>query len=487
MVRGKQVNEYDVILLGSGAAGLLTATLLAKRGLSVLLLKERAFQPSCMREGYQFVPFSSLSEKCLPLSLLNRLARVVGFSFSGASGQEEGTIPVSEDPVKAEIAYQVVLPKSRVDLFRDRSLLEREWKREFPGELKRIERLHDDLGRLVQPLNITELSRGGSEGLFSRLWAFLRKSYFPEPHLDFSAHSREFEKFLQLQMTSWGGFSGDRFPLSLAGHLLKHDDSNRWVSDVDSESVKASLLDHYLETGGKVEEVEGVERVDRGWRKGFALSLQGTSRILRSRFLVLNAPLHRLPGFQGKRGKQLATRSSTVVPRYILVPIFMALRENVVPVGMRDLLVSLADLDKPYEAGNLLLIALSKKGDETAAPRGRRAMVVQSLIPARDWDEDIPVHHQNAVTKHLTELFPFLENYIEFTDWSWGEKNARCWSYPHYFYEATPDFHWRDGIVPRRISKNLYFTGRENFPYLGIEGEILSGLSAAQEILNKYS
>ena len=113
--------------------------------------------------------------------------------------------------------------------------------------------------------------------------------------------------------------------------------------------------------------------------------------------------------------------------------------------------------------------------------------MAQSLIPSRDWDGDIPLHHRDAVMSHLTHLFPFLENHIEFTDWNWGEKNARCWSYPHYFYGATSAFHWRDGIVPRRISKNLYFTGRENFPYLGVEGEILSGLSAAQEILKKHS
>jgi hypothetical protein len=48
------------------------------------------------------------------------------------------------------------------------------------------------------------------------------------------------------------------------------------------------------------------------------------------------------------------------------------------------------------------------------------------------------------------------------------------------------DFQWRERIVPTRISKDLYFTGKENHPHLGLEGEVLSGLMVAEQILKKY-
>jgi hypothetical protein len=38
-----------------------------------------------------------------------------------------------------------------------------------------------------------------------------------------------------------------------------------------------------------------------------------------------------------------------------------------------------------------------------------------------------------------------------------------------------------------KLSKNVYFVGKENFPYLGLEGEIFSGFMVAQQILEKYS
>ena len=84
--------------------------------------------------------------------------------------------------------------------------------------------------------------------------------------------------------------------------------------------------------------------------------------------------------------------------------------------------------------------------------------------------------------KHLCHLIPFLENHIEFIDSDWGNELIRHWSYPHFIYESAFDYHWREGLVPTRISKNLYLAGNENFPYLGLEGEALSGWMVAREI-----
>jgi phytoene dehydrogenase-like protein len=153
---------------------------------------------------------------------------------------------------------------------------------------------------------------------------------------------------------------------------------------------------------------------------------------------------------------------------------------------MGDLLVSILDLNKPYEAGNLLLLNLSQKGDETEAPDGRRALTVESLMIPKMWDKDSFTKHQKGVMEHLCHIIPFLEEHIEYTDWDWAEKQYPCWSYPHFLYETASDFNWREGVVPNRIAKRFYFVGKENFPYLGMEGEILSGLMVSQQILEEY-
>ena len=89
--------------------------------------------------------------------------------------------------------------------------------------------------------------------------------------------------------------------------------------------------------------------------------------------------------------------------------------------------------------------------------------------------------------KHLFHLFPFLENYIEFVDFQWVSDHFSKWSYSHFLYESTSDFYWREGVVPIRMSKNMYFIGKENFPYRGLGGQVFSGLTVARQILKKYS
>ena len=58
--------------------------------------------------------------------------------------------------------------------------------------------------------------------------------------------------------------------------------------------------------------------------------------------------------------------------RSVVFPLFLAVQEKVIPVGMKDLVISLQDLEKPYDGGNLLMLALSPKGDGARAPEGKR-------------------------------------------------------------------------------------------------------------------
>jgi hypothetical protein len=221
--------------------------------------------------------------------------------------------------------------------------------------------------------------------------------------------------------------------------------------------------------------------------KGVILTTKKDEKAFRSQYLIFNSPLYCLKNLSGEKSRLLSKWSDRIQPRYALIPLFLGIHERVVPVGMGDLLISILDLDKPYEGGNLLFLRLSQKGDETEAPDGRRALTVESLMIPRGLDPESFTRHQTGVMKHLYHLFPFLEGHIEYTDWSWGEKQWSCWSYPHFLYETASDFRWREGVVPNRLSRRFYFVGKENFPYLGMEGEVLSGLMASQQILERCS
>jgi len=488
----RQSDEYDVTVLGSGLGGLIAATLLSYHNHNVLLLKEKSYHPFLVRDGYRFVPFSNFSERCLNLTLVQKVSHLL--NLSSLTGDREGARKVETKTEKPsqKVAFQVILPKARIDIFYHRSMLQMEWRREFPKELSRIENFYHQMDRIQSLLK--KMKPQGSWPVFApRALPWIKRwlpfQSLPKETIDekLSSFSREFKEFVQLQLISWGNLYSGRFPFSLATYLLLSEEPEKWMPAIDAEKMAETIFEKFFQSGGNVEEIERVEKVEIGWwKRRFTLTLKGEKRTIPSKFLILNSPLHHLSQFLGKKGRLLSKWREKIRPRYVLLPIFLGMDEKVIPVGMRDLLVSILNLDKPYEGGNVLFLSLSQKGNKGVAPKGKRGLTVESLIPIEKWDQGSVNEHLEEVMRHLHHLFPFLEKYLEFTDWSWAFRQLSCWSYPHFLYETRGDLQWEKEVVPQRMSKNLYFVGKENFPYLGLEGEILSGYLVGKQIMERH-
>jgi phytoene dehydrogenase-like protein len=485
-------NEREIMVLGSGLGGLVAGTLLTKKGHSVLLLRERGYQPSYATQGYHFVPFSNFSEKRFRYRFLRKISQGMNFPFLMDPKEESNQTKIIPEKRKERATFQVILPKARVDIFPQRSLSQMEWKREFPEEVAQIGGFYNELDQ-IQPLFQKVNRTKNSVSFFPfRQRSFIKNIFsfgsFPKERVDekLSPFSNNFKKFIQLQLISWGNLYSDQFPISLGAHILS-EETNEFNPNFDIEKLEREILDQFLKSGGRIEEIDRVKNVNLEWRKGITLLGEGDPRVFRSKFFIYNSPLHRISSLQGKKGRELSKWGEKIKPLYVMIPLFLGVREKVIPVGMKDFLISIMDIEKPYHDGNVLFFSLSPKGDETKAPEGRRALIVESVYPLSKWEQTPLIDFQKGVMGHLNHLFPFLEDHIEFIDFQWASEQVPKWSYPHFVYEAISDFDWRDGVVPVRVSKNIYFVGKENFPYLGLEGEILSGFMAAQQILKKSS
>lgn len=473
-------SSFDVIVLGGRLGGLIAATHLVKERRSVLLLKERKYRPSYSREGYRFVPFSNLTEKQIPADLLKTIPSWI--SPVPHRKKSEKTAP--------NVFFQVILPEARIDLYRERSLLQREWRREFPEEKDRIESFYRELERVKEVLKKRRQEKGSSFSFptggasFLKRWLSGRGLPKGGTHQWLSSFSPEFKKFIELQMLSYGYLCSTSYPIPLVAHLLLNDEENE-QPPLDLEKVECDLMETFIRDGGIVKEIDGVEKIETRWRKGVSLLLTGEEIPYRSRFFLLNSPLHSLSTIFRKKRNPFSKWEERIRPRYVLVPFFLGIREKVIPVGMGDLLVSILNLDKPYEGGNLLFLSLSKKKDVNHSPEGKRALTVSSFLPYETRTEDSFAKLQDQVMTHLNHLFPFLDEYMEFIDRQWAEDQITCWSYPHYFYEIESDFKWEEEFVPRRIFRNVYLCGRESYPYLGLEGEIRNGLWLGAELLKR--
>lgn len=485
-------NGQEIIVLGSGLGGLIAGTLLAKNNHPVLLLKENGFHPSYTIKGYRFTPFSSISEKRFKSSLLKKISRALNLTSFADSKKEDKQGKTISDPLKKKDIFQVILPQARIDIFPQRSLSQKEWKREFPNEVVQIEGFYNDLDQTQHLLQKLKSNKNVSPLFPTRQRSFIKNIFpfnpFPKERIDqsLSPFSREFKEFVKLQLISWGNLYSDQFSTSLAAHILLNE-MDELAPNFEFEKLEEGILKQFLQYGGELEEIDRVRKVEIKIRKGQVLFLDGDQMVFRSNVLIFNSPLHRISSLLGQKGEGLLKWQKRIKPLYVMIPIFLGIREKVIPVGMKDLLVSLLDLGKPYQDGNLLFLSLSPKGDGTQAPKGNRALTVESLMEFEKWEQTLLVDYQYGVLKHLVHLFPFLESHIDFVDFKWASEHVPKWSYSHFLYEASPDFDWREGVVPVKLMRNVYFVGKENFPYLGVEGEIFAGFRAAQQILKKYS
>ena len=479
---GHQLRVFDVIVLGSGPGGLMAATLLAKEHRSVLFLKENSYHPSFVREGYRFVPFSNFSERLIKPHLMRIICQTLDLSLH-EFGQK------APEKQEQKVSFQVILPQARIDLFDQGPLSQREMKREFPEEIVEIKNLYGEMARINQRLMKGEgeerresLFPIRSPSFFRRLVPF--KPLFME-RLDerLLSFSKEFREFIRLQMLSLGNLNPNRMDISLASYLLFND---QWGKGMGIERMPKPMMKKFLHSGGKVEGIEGFEKLEVKRRKGFHLILDGEGREFQSKFIIFNSPFHRLLNLLSPRMGKVLKLKKKVRPSHLIIPIFLGIHEKVIPVGMKDLLVSISDMGKPDGNGNVLFLSLSPKGDESQAPSGRRALLVEGLMDLEGWNQNSLVEYQSAVMKHLKHLIPFLEHHIEFIDLRWAGEQIPKISYPHFIYETDSAFQWREGLIPPKISKNHFFVGKENFPFLGLEGELLAGLMIGKEILKRY-
>lgn len=479
-VMSEEIERYDAIVIGSAIGGLFTASLMAKKNLSVLILKEKAYKPIVSRGGYRFIPFSNFSEINLNKALIEWIFEELDIPLKPI-----GKNSSNDSKDEAVVHYQVLLPDNRIDVADDASLFRVELEREFRNELGEIKRFFDEL-RNIRDLIKNLKSKDVSPNLFparrpNLLGKFI-SSFFKRKSIGkrLSVFSKEFQKFIEAQLIA----NGNLYPKEPSIYLAAYNLMKR-LGDIDKtidiDRLYSQIIDRFSSMDGRIQEVERIDKIERRFKDRFIISLDGGERVLESRFIIINHPFKNISYIQD--GERVLLKGNKLIkPYYTIMPVFLGIKEKVVPVGMKDLFVSIFDINKPYEKGNLIYIYLSPAGDEFWSPRGKRALLVEALIPYKDLCFSDETFKKNLFS-HLNHIIPFLEEYVEFVDFEWGEKQLSCWSYPHFIYKEERGFDWRAGIISHKISKNIFFVGKENFPYLGLEGEIISAYLIVRDIL----
>jgi prolycopene isomerase len=499
---------WDVIVIGSGIGGLVTATQLAAKGARTLVL-ERYLIPggsggSFKRAGYTFDVGASMifgfGEKGHTNLLTRALADV---------GQHCDTVP---DPV--QLAYhlpgglEVAVDRDYEHFITDLTAL-------FPHEAKGIRAFYDTCWQVFRCLDAMPL-------LSLEDPAYLAKVFFRAPlaclglarWLPFNVgdvarthiNDEQLLKFIDMECFCWSVMPADRTPMINAGMVV----SDRHAGGINypkggvgviAEKLVAGLEAH----GGAIRYKARVTDViiEAGKAAGVKLA---SGEVIRAGRVVSNAT--RWDTFAGDIGRMNATihplvdqahtpaAETTWRRRYKASSSFLSLHLGidaaVVPAGFHCHHLLLKDWDAMEAEQGVIFVSMPTLLDPSLAPPGCHILHTFSPSAVDAWQGLSPADYQDKkqadadrLIARLETILPGLSGAIRHREVGTPRSHRRFLGRMGGTYGPVPA-HRLPGLLPMPFNRTgvpgLYCVGDSCFPGQGLNAVAFSGFACAHRI-----
>ncbi|NEP17762.1 MAG: carotene isomerase [Leptolyngbya sp. SIO4C1] len=488
---------FDVIVIGAGIGGLVTATQLITQGFSVLLLEKYLIPGGSAgafeREGYRFDVGASMIFGCGQRGTTNLLTRALA-----AVGQSLETVP---DPV--QIHYH--LPDGlMLKVHRDYEKFLVELTERFPHEAAGIRAFYDECWRVFNCLNRIELLsleelRYVARVFFQQPLACLglarrlpltvgaiAKRYLTDPQL---------LKFIDMECYCWSAVPADRTPLINAGMVFsdRHYGGVRYPQGGVGRIAEA-LAEGFVQAGGQLQYRSHVSQIltERGRAIGVKLA---TGQRYWGQRIVSNAT--RWDTFDRLLTERpLPAAERRWRRRYQLAPSFISLHLGIeasaLPTGTHCHHVVLEDWSQLAAAGGTLLVSIPTQLDPSLAPASRH--IVHAFTPSwlSAWQDLTPAQYAakkaeaaEQIIQRLDRVFPGLAAGVRYRSVGTPRTHRRFLGRTAGTYGPIP----RPGLpgllfMPfnRTALRQLYCVGDSTFPGQGLNAVAFSGFACAHRV-----
>ncbi|MCE9625791.1 MAG: hypothetical protein K8R69_10145 [Deltaproteobacteria bacterium] len=483
----------DILILGTDLAGLITGAFLAKRGLAVTVLN--------------FEKDVSLEKKNIQPNLITHLESRLFKNILGRLSILDHELNILS---RLEVPYQTVLPKHRIDVYRDREKLYRELKREFPQDFENVKAFYETMDNFDATLDSEKLQelilpKGLRAGW--RFKKFVKETGLNQRVSDLVARlgaDREVQSFLESQLKLLSKtHSANPFTYQITKSLSNE---NCILFEVKGGigHLKKLFLDKIEAYNGRIKNETHIEKIVFEKRRVKGVQLGGFEGMIGCRYLLWNDEIRGLLNYLPKkwRTRKLRRNIEAVTPRYYHFSIQYQLDPEVIPVGMRENLILIGDPQEELTGTNYLHLNTYHPAQND--PQGQAFLTVSYLLNADKLHE--PSSYFDGlhadITQRLKKLMPFsdgkvrlhfpLENKasenpemlfpMEKSDFEIFRENATA----NPIYEVHPNEF--GGLFPlshRTPYKNLLLTSPEILAALGFEGKFLLGLKTIDMIWNE--
>ncbi|MGF1496177.1 MAG: carotenoid isomerase [Elainellaceae cyanobacterium] len=488
---------FDVIVIGSGIGGLVTATQLVAKGARVLVL-ERYLIPGGSagyfeRNGYRFDVGASMIFGFGENGTTNLLTRALQ-----AVNVELETIP---DPV--QIHYH--LPNGLdFKVHRDYEKFLQELIQRFPHEARGIRQFYDECWAVFNCLNAMELLsleelRYLTRVFFQHPFACLGLvKYLPQNAGDVARryiHDPELLKFIDMECYCWSVVPAEQTPMINAGMVF----SDRHYGGINYPKggvgrIAEKLAEGLEKAGGIIQYRSRVTQIlmENGRAIGVKLA---TGQEYRARRIVSNAT--RWDTFEKLLPTEAMPRRETRWQhRYEKSPSFFSLhlgvKAEVLPPGTDCHHIILENWDDMEAAHGTIFVSIPTLLDPDLAPPDRHIFHVFTPSWMADWQDLAPSVYQQEkeaiatqLIARLEQVFPGLEAAIDYQESGTPRTHRRFLGREDGTYGPIPSGKPL-GLLGMPFNRTaipgLYCVGDSTFPGQGLNAVAFSGFACSHRV-----
>jgi hypothetical protein len=478
---------FDVVVCGADLAGLVTAALLGRRGLRVLVCGLDRVPATFTAGCYTLAREPGL----LPPPDSEPVARIL---------RELNYVQIVRQRAPAlQPAFQLVFPHHRLD-FGPAEVVARELARELPGDAQAVTQALSRLqeaSATLEPLLGSDLTLP-PDGFWERREVARVEGRLPAPTADLLAPLPTYHP-IRAGLTALAALTSGFAPMDLNAvvQARAYDLARRGTFRLDGglAALRTLFLDRIASSSGEVrDKLTPVEIVQKRGRVT-GLRVRPRDETIGLDHLVWAGPISGLiPLCDDKSGRKLRDVASALRPACYRYTLCLLVRPEAIPLGMGPRLFAVRDPSQPLLEDNAIAITLGAEDRQ----REQVPIWVDCLVPAAAAaGEGYLAVLRARLRERLGRLLPFFDRHLLVLasphdglppELSPEEPSIE----PPAPVPATPMTPALTSDLPRALAvagaphatgiKNLTLASAENLPGLGREGELVSAWGAARLI-----